>query len=112
MRMPVVLVRVLDDAHAALGSSDLAAPVAARFDRLQALTRELVAACAHDKQLAYWVADDYLRAVELGQGVGLGGGGRGLLLFWAHRGIERAGGARCLEGVEGVGHVRRLKNRS
>jgi len=88
---------LLNDAHAALGSDDLAAPVAARFDRLQALTRDLVAACAHDKQLAYWVADDYLRAVAIA------------LLGWAGARIEAAAGAapdpeRWLAPVHALGH--------
>ncbi|MDR3368185.1 acyl-CoA dehydrogenase family protein [Rhodoferax sp.] len=41
------------------------------------LTRKLVAACATDKALGYWVADDYLRAVAL------------TLLAWAWTHIEQ-----------------------
>ena len=59
------LCALLDHARADLGSGALAAPVSACFDRLQALTRALAGACAHDANLAYWVADDYLRAVAL-----------------------------------------------
>ena len=59
------LCALLDHACADLGSGALAAPVSACFDRLQALTRALAGACAHDATLAYWVADDYLRAVAI-----------------------------------------------
>ena len=59
------LCALLDDARADLGTGALAATVSACFDRLQALTRALAGACAHDATLAYWVADDYLRAVAI-----------------------------------------------
>ena len=59
------LCALLDHACADLGSGALAAPVSACFDRLQALTRALAGACAHDATLGYWVADDYLRAVAI-----------------------------------------------
>lgn len=52
--------------------------VLARFDRLRALTQALVAAHQTDPSLAYWVADDYLRAVTLA------------LLDWAWARIEAA----------------------
>ena len=51
--------------------------VLGRLAALQAQTRRLVAAAAHDNTLAYWVADDYLRAVALA------------LLDWAWAQIER-----------------------
>ena len=59
------LAALLDDARADLGTGALAAQTAACFDRLQALTPALAAACAQDSALAYWVADDYLRAVAI-----------------------------------------------
>ena len=49
-----------------------------RLAALQAQTSQLVAAAAHDSTLAYWVADDYLRAVALA------------LLDWAWLQIERS----------------------
>ena len=51
--------------------------VLGRLAALQAQTRRLVAAAAHDNTLSYWVADDYLRAVALA------------LLDWAWAQIER-----------------------
>ncbi len=59
------LCALLQDARADLGADALGAQVAACFERLQALTRALAGACAQDDQLAYWVADDYLRAVAI-----------------------------------------------
>jgi len=75
------LCALLDHACADLGSGALAAPVSACFDRLQALTRALAGACAHDATLAYWVADDYLRAVAIA------------LLGWAGVRLEAAADA-------------------
>ena len=75
------LCALLDHARADLGSGALAAPVSACFDRLQALTRALAGACAHDATLAYWVADDYLRAVAIA------------LLGWAGARLEAAADA-------------------
>ncbi|MFD1893970.1 acyl-CoA dehydrogenase family protein [Ottowia beijingensis] len=75
------LCALLDHACADLGSGALAAPVSACFDRLQALTRALAGACAHDATLAYWVADDYLRAVAIA------------LLGWAGARLEAAADA-------------------
>ena len=75
------LCALLDHARADLGSGALAAPVSACFDRLQALTRALAGACAHDATLGYWVADDYLRAVAIA------------LLGWAGARLEAAADA-------------------
>jgi hypothetical protein len=36
-----------------------------RLMRLRALALEVVAACRHDSTLAYWIADDFLRAVAI-----------------------------------------------
>ncbi len=72
------LCALLDGIRADLGNGALASAVAADFDRLQVLTRQLVAACAEDTTLAYWVADDYLRAVAV------------TLLGWAGARIEGA----------------------
>lgn len=74
------LCALLDDIRADLGNSTLASAVAADFDRLQLLTRQLVATCAEDAALACWVADDYLRAVAVA------------LLGWAGARIEQAAG--------------------
>jgi hypothetical protein len=69
--------KVLPDGAAALTTllyelrKDLDASHAADAKALNLLTtlgeasHELVSACAHDATLAYWVADDYLRAVAL-----------------------------------------------
>ena len=75
------LCALLDDARADLGTGALAATVSACFDRLQARTRALAGACAHDATLAYWVADDYLRAVAIA------------LLGWAGARLEAAADA-------------------
>ena len=88
---------LLQDARADLGSDALSQQVAAAFDRLQALTPALAAACAHDARLAYWVADDYLRAVAAA------------LLGWAGARIAaHAGGApepeRWLAPTRALGH--------
>ncbi len=72
------LCALLQQAGDTLASGALADAVAAQLRRLQALTRDLVAACARDATLAYWVADDYLRAVAVA------------LLGWACAGIEAA----------------------
>ena len=69
--------KVLPDGGAALGAllADLAAEldtrltdqsiVLRRFAAVQMLTAKLVSACRADATLAYWVAEDYLRAVAL-----------------------------------------------
>ena len=75
------LCALLDHARADLGTGALAATVSACFDRLQALTRALAGACAHDATLGYWVADDYLRAVAIA------------LLGWAGARLEAAADA-------------------
>jgi alkylation response protein AidB-like acyl-CoA dehydrogenase len=72
---------LLQQARAELGQGPLAPRVAACFDRLQALTAHLASACAQDGALAYWVADDYLRAVAIA------------LLGWAGARIDAAADA-------------------
>ena len=69
--------KILPDGGAALGAllADLAAEldtrltdqsiVLRRFAAVQMLTAKLVSACRADATLAYWVAEDYLRAVAL-----------------------------------------------
>ena len=93
----VGLCALLDDACAELGTGTLAQAVAARFERLQALTRALASACAQDATLAYWVADDYLRAVAVA------------LLGWAGARIEARADAtpepeRWLAPTRALGH--------
>ncbi|HRN76070.1 acyl-CoA dehydrogenase family protein [Ottowia sp.] len=75
------LCALLDGIRADLGKGALASAVAVDSDRLQVLTRQLVAAGAEDTTLAYWVADDYLRAVAM------------TLLGWAGARIEDATGS-------------------
>lgn len=62
----------------ALGQGTLAEPVRDCLERLRTLTRALATACADDTALAYWVADDYLRAVAIA------------LLGWAGTRLEAA----------------------
>jgi alkylation response protein AidB-like acyl-CoA dehydrogenase len=88
---------LLDDIRADLGKGTLASAVVADFDRLQALTRQLGAACAEDTTLAYWVADDYLRAVAM------------TLLGWAGARIEGAAG-RAADGRRWLDATRALRH--
>ena len=54
---------LLADLKAELGAgTTLAQDAQRRLDQLAALTRSLASACSQDSTLAYWVADDYLRA--------------------------------------------------
>ena len=73
------LVAVLDTLAAGL-DAQRDRELLARFAALRALTRDLVAASAHDDTLPYEAADDYLRAVGLA------------LLGWAWSAIERTPG--------------------
>ena len=60
------LCQLLDGLAAAPGPRTAGhAAVVARFARLQALTRAIATACQADATPAYWVADDYLRAVAV-----------------------------------------------
>ena len=59
------LCALLHELRADLPAGALAERVAACIARLQALTPALAEAAARDAPLAYWVADDYLRAVAL-----------------------------------------------
>ncbi len=57
--------QLLDRLQAEAGSGPLGQQTLLCANALQALTAELVAASANDPALAYWVADDYLRAMAI-----------------------------------------------
>ncbi|MGB3068143.1 MAG: acyl-CoA dehydrogenase family protein [Ottowia sp.] len=67
---------LLNELKAGLGETALAREAAHGLQALDTLTRQLAPACAKDSALAYWVADDYLRATAIA------------LLGWAGARIE------------------------
>ena len=69
---------LLGDLKAGLGDTAMGQEAARHLEALDSLTRDLAAGCAQDGALAYWVADDYLRATAIA------------LMGWAGARIEAA----------------------
>ena len=74
----VGLAELLNRVRAEAGSGPIGREAIRCADTLQALTAQLVAASPNDPALAYWVADDYLRAAAI------------TLMAWAGARIEAA----------------------